>query len=67
MKEVLRTNDPVALSFAQSLLEDAGIEPFVLDAHASAVEGSIGAIQRRVMVIDEDADMARSIIAAADL
>ena len=67
MKEVLRTNDPVALSFAQSLLKDAGIEPFVLDAHASAVEGSIGAIQRRVMVIDEDADMARSIIAAADL
>ena len=65
MKELLRTNDVVRLSWAQALLRDAGIESVVLDQHTSLVEGSIGAIPRRAMVRDEDAARARRILAEA--
>jgi len=54
MKEVLRTNDLVLLSYATHVLAEAGIEAHVFDAHMSAVEGSIGAFPRRLMVQDED-------------
>ena len=67
MEEILRTNDPVALSFAQSLLKDAGIDPFVMDVHTSAVEGSIGAIPRRIMVLSDEATAARALLADAGL
>lgn len=63
MREVLRTNDPVLISLAQSLLKEAGIEVLVFDGHTSVLEGSIGAIQRRLMVVDEDERAARQIIA----
>jgi len=66
MKELLRTNDLVRLSWAQALLADAGIECLVLDQHTSLVEGSIGAIQRRLMVDDLDHSRAKSVIADAD-
>ena len=33
MKELLRTNDPVRLSFVEALLAAAGIESVVLDQH----------------------------------
>ena len=54
MKEVLRTNDLVLLSYATHVLAEAGIEATVFDAHMSAVEGSIGAFPRRLMVQEED-------------
>ena len=54
MKEVLRTNDLVLLTYATHVLAEAGIEALVFDAHMSAVEGSIGAFPRRLMVEDED-------------
>lgn len=54
MKEVLRTNDLVLLSYASHVLAEAGIEATVFDAHMSAVEGSIGALPRRLMVQDDD-------------
>ena len=54
MKEVLRTNDLVLLSYAAHVLAEAGIEAVVFDAHMSAVEGSIGVFPRRLMVQDED-------------
>jgi Putative prokaryotic signal transducing protein len=65
MRELLRTNDPVRLSFLEALLRDAGIESLVLDHHTSLVEGSIGAIPRRLMVSDKDFGHARSVLAAA--
>jgi hypothetical protein len=64
MKELLRTNDPVRLSWAQAMLADAGIECLVLDQHMSIVEGSIGAIQRRLMVAEGDYRRARALVAA---
>lgn len=54
MKEIYRTNDPVTLSWLSALLADAGIDALLLDTHTSIVEGSIGAIQRRLMVADDD-------------
>ena len=59
MRVLLTSNDPVRLSFLTVLLADAGIAAIVLDAHTSAVEGSIGAIPRRLMVAAEDETRAR--------
>jgi len=47
------------------LLRDSGIELLVLDQHTSLVEGSIGAIPRRLMVQDSDYRRARLVLAAA--
>jgi hypothetical protein len=58
VKEILRSNDPVLLSWAEARLAGAGIAAVLLDAHTSAVEGSISAIPRRLMV--DDADHARA-------
>jgi hypothetical protein len=66
MKELLRSNNPVFLSFAQSVLADAGIEALVFDIHMSVMEGSIGALPRRLMVPDEDLGRARAALAAAE-
>lgn len=66
MQELLRTNDVVRLSWAQARLRDAGIDCLVLDHHTSLVEGSIGAIQRRLMVAECDHRRAGAIIAAAE-
>jgi Putative prokaryotic signal transducing protein len=65
MKELLRTNDPVRLSFLQALLRDSGIESLVLDHHTSLVEGSIGAIPRRLMVTERDYRRACSVLSTA--
>ena len=50
MKELLRTNDPVLISFVASILEDAGLGHVVLDTHMSVLDGSIGVLPRRIMV-----------------
>ena len=62
MIELLRTNDPVLISFVQATLADAGIEALVLDTHASILEGSASAIPRRIMVMDEDLKTAKQIL-----
>jgi hypothetical protein len=66
MKELLRTNDIVRLSWLQAILNDAGIDCLVLDNHTSLVEGSIGAIQRRLMVGIDDHARAKTLIAQAE-
>ena len=66
MKELLRTNNVVRLSWLQALLADAGIGSVVLDQHTSLVEGSIGAIPRRLMVAEHDHARALLVIAEAD-
>ncbi len=65
MIEIYRTNDIVKLSWLQALMSDAGIECVVLDQHASIIEGSIGAIQRRLMVLEDDANQARRVLTDA--
>lgn len=63
MVELIRTNDPVLISWLVAALAEDGIAAFVLDQHASIMEGSISAIQRRVMVSDDDIDWARKVLA----
>jgi hypothetical protein len=59
MKEIFRTNDPVKLSWLIALLADEAIEAVVFDTHTSVVQGSIGALPRRLMV--ENADYERAL------
>ena len=65
MRILATSNDPVRLSFLTALLADAGIQAVLLDAHTSAVEGSIGAIPRRLAVAPEDEQRARRVLAEA--
>jgi len=54
MREVLRTNDAVLLSFAETVLRQAGIASTLADQHISVIEGSIGAFPRRLLVASDD-------------
>jgi hypothetical protein len=67
MLEVFRTNDPVLISWLEALLRSEGIESFVMDAHTSVLEGSIGAIPRRLMVVNDHGSRAVAILHAAGL
>ena len=42
MHELIRTNDPVLISFVESLMRDAGIGCMVADTNMSILDGSIG-------------------------
>jgi len=65
VEELLRTNDVVRLSWLVALLGDSDIEAIVLDTHTSILEGSIGALPRRLMVHTEDAKRARRLLVEA--
>ena len=65
MKELLRSNDAVLLSFVSALLKEAGIEFIVLDTNMSVMEGSIGILPRRVLVEDDCVDKARNLLTEA--
>jgi hypothetical protein len=54
MRAVLKTTDLVVLNYAASLLSQQGIESVVFDSHASVMDGSMGFLPRRLMVLDED-------------
>ncbi len=62
MVELFRTNDPVLISYIVAVLKDEAIDAVVLDKHTSILEGSIGAIQQRVVVRAEDEDPAKAIL-----
>lgn len=65
MVELVRTNDAVLLNALEALLAAAGIDSYVLDQHMSAIEGSIGALPRRLMVHEEDVAQARELLTQA--
>jgi hypothetical protein len=67
MKELLRTNDPVLLSYVGALLEEASIDFIVADLNMSVLEGSIGALPRRVLVESESIVQARHILSEAGI
>lgn len=62
MKELVRTNNPVLISWLRALLADSNIECVVLDTHTSVLEGSALAIPRRVMVVDDDLGRAKQLL-----
>jgi hypothetical protein len=67
MRELLRSNDPVLMNFAESVLRQMSITALVADQHMSVIEGSIGAFPRRLLVADEDWGAARRALVEADL
>ena len=64
---LIRTMNPVTLSFAQAVLKDAGIESFLFDMNCSVLDGSTILVRRRLMIIDDDQFEARELLEAAGL
>ncbi len=67
MREIVRTNDPVLLSAIEALLTGAGIVHMVLDQNMSVLEGSLGFLQRRIVVATDQEEAARNILRDAGL
>lgn len=67
MKELVRANDPALLSFVQSLLSEADIDFLLADQHMSIMDGSIGALPRRILVPEDDFDRAKRIMREAGI
>jgi hypothetical protein len=67
MKELLRSNDPVLLSYVSALLEEEDIGFMVADTNMSVLEGSIGALPRRVLVENDRLGQARNILTEAGI
>lgn len=67
MREIIRSNDPVLMSYAQVLLRDAGMEAVVADQNMSVLEGSIGILPRRLLVASGDWQRAESVLIEAEL
>lgn len=62
MIELIRSNDPVLISFAQSLLQDAKVTHSVADSHMSVIDGSINAVVVRIMVAEDEYDTAKELL-----
>lgn len=67
MRELIRTNDPVLVSYVEALLSDAGIGLAVMDVNMSVLEGSIGVLPRRLLVTADDLEPARQLLRDAGL
>jgi hypothetical protein len=61
-REVRRSNDLAYLSFVQAALRAEGVEPLMLDGHQSVIDGSIGAVQRRLMVAADQLEQALALL-----
>jgi hypothetical protein len=67
MIELVRTNDPVIISFVESLMRDAGIGFLVADQNMSIMDGSLGILPRRILVESDRVDEARRILTDAGI
>ena len=67
MDELLRTNDIVLISLVESLLTEAGVHYLVADRHMSAMEGSVGFLPRRILVLSDEREEARRLLTEAGL
>jgi hypothetical protein len=63
MIEVLHSTDPVVISFADSLLNDAGIDHIIADQSISVIDGSLGVIPTRILVVPDRRDDALQLLA----
>jgi len=62
VEELVRTNDVVMISYIETMLKDQEINHLILDQHMSVLEGSIGMIQRRIMVESTSLHQARRLL-----
>ena len=67
MHELVRTNNAVLITAIEALLKGADIPHMVLDQHMSVLEGSLGMLPRRIVVDEEDWDVARQLLEDAGL
>ncbi|HKE68946.1 MAG TPA: DUF2007 domain-containing protein [Nocardioidaceae bacterium] len=67
MAELVRTNDPNLIVLIDGLLSDADIPHQVTDRNMSIMEGSISAIQSRILVPDDFEAEARELLVDAEL
>lgn len=67
MIELLRTNDMVLVSAIEAILTAEEVAYFVADQHMSVLEGSLGFLPRRIMVVEDDAPRAREALHNAGL
>jgi Putative prokaryotic signal transducing protein len=65
--ELVRTNDAGVISVIEGMLAGAEIPYQVTDRNMSILEGSISAIQVRILVADEDESEARELLTGAEL
>lgn len=63
----LQSDNPVELSFAQHCLNEAGIWNAVLDDASQAFSGLAGVQGRRLIVNDDDAEAAYSVLTQAEV
>ena len=67
MKELVRTNDAVLISFIEALMRDAGIAYLVADQNMSVLDGSLGILPRRILVDEDGFEQAKRILADAGI
>jgi len=58
MKELLSTNDITKFIYAETILNSNDIVSFAFDVNISVLEGSIGILPRRLMVLATDYERA---------
>jgi Putative prokaryotic signal transducing protein len=61
MIEILKTTDPVRLHFLKTMLEEAGLNPLLVEASAYP-----GVLASRLLVPDDEAPMARRVMDEAE-
>ena len=62
MKELLSTNDITKFIYAETILNSNDIVSFALDENISVLEGSIGILPRRLMVLENDFERASELL-----
>lgn len=65
--EIVRTDDPVLVSYVETLLRDRGIGAVVLDQNLSQLHGAVGLQPQRIAVLDRDWADARLMLVEAGL
>ena len=62
MKELFSTNDITKFVYAETILNSNDIVSFTLDENISVLEGSIGILPRRLMVLANDYEEALELL-----
>ena len=62
MKELFSTNDITKFVYAETILNSNDIVSFALDENISVLEGSIGILPRRLMVLANDYEQALDLL-----
>ena len=62
MKELFSTNDITKFVYAETILNSNDIVSFTLDENISVLEGSIGILPRRLMVLENDYEQALALL-----